>query len=93
MKNLKNAENACLRGVILKILEVEFPSPVDFKVLRLLLSLPVPAKKLAGCLGYLENAEYAEINRDNEENIITTRLTNKGLNLLEGFISDCGIKL
>jgi hypothetical protein len=95
VKMIKGLKRAHCRGLILRLLFQEHPDTTAFLVLRIalaeLFACPLLNKELASHLVYLEFGGYIKLARNSEGDILFGRIINKGINLLEGFISDPGI--
>lgn len=93
MEVLKHARN---KGLILEILKADYPHPVDFMVMRRCLSLQginLMEKDLEGYITYLANDGYVSVTKDNSGAILYINLLNKGMNLLDGYVTDKAIIL
>jgi hypothetical protein len=84
---------AAVKGHILKILQVVHPEARDIMVIRQALRTmgkPIYTKDLLSCIDYLEYGGYVEVLR-NDDTVLYVKLINKGLNLLDKYITDPGV--
>lgn len=84
------------RGQILETLKSEYPNPIDFAVLRRVLSnlgTNLTEEDLESYLKYLSNDNYVSCRCVSDCSILYVELCNKGLNLLDGYIGDPAIIL
>lgn len=96
MHNIEVLKHARNKGYILEILKADYPHPVDFMVMRRCLSLQginLMEKDLEGYITYLANDGYVSVTKDNNGAILYINLLNKGMNLLDGYITDKAIIL
>lgn len=96
MHNIEVLKHARNKGHILEILKADYPHPVDFMVMRRCLSLQginLMEKDLEGYITYLANDGYVSVTKDNNGAILYINLLNKGMNLLDGYITDKAIIL
>lgn len=96
MQNIEVLKHARNKGHILEILKADYPHPVDFMVMRRCLSLQginLMEKDLEGYIKYLANDGYISFVKDNNGAILYIELENKGMNLLDGYLTDNAIIL
>lgn len=83
-----------IRYWILKILAPEYPNPVDFVMIRSLLStfgLQVSDRSLCAYLSYLQEKGFASIDEKEAYDLRMATITADGLNVLDGRIDDAGV--
>lgn len=85
-----------IRVKVLEILSPEHPRPVDFVILRRCLANfghPVSEQSLQSYLVYLEERGCVKITRNKDNEILFAIITAKGLDILDGRITEQGIEL
>ncbi len=81
------------RGLILQNLRTKYPEGVDFEVLRKALELQghlLTKKELSILVQYLKDGEYVKVIFFHHY-ILVVALSKRGIDLLDGLISDSGI--
>lgn len=81
------------RGLILQNLKTKYPEGVDFEVLRKALELQghsLTKKELSILVQYLKDGEYVKVIFFRHY-ILVVALSKRGIDLLDGLITDSGI--
>lgn len=92
-EEIENIENKYRRGIILENLKTKYPEGVDFEVLRKALELQghlLTKKELSILVQYLKDGEYVKVIFFHHY-ILVVALSKRGIDLLDGLISDSGI--
>ena len=90
---IENIENNRRRGLILENLKQKYPDGVDFVVLQKALEIQghtLTKRELASLITYLNDGGYVKVTYF-KNYILTVVLDKKGIDLLEGSISDIGV--
>lgn len=90
---IENIENNRRRGLILENLKQKYPDGVDFIVLQKALEIQghtLTKRELASLITYLNDGGYVKVTYF-KNYILTVVLDKKGIDLLEGSISDIGV--
>jgi repressor of nif and glnA expression len=84
-----------VRRHILTIASKSYPRPVDFELLRATLGTlgyPITQSALEFYLRYLEEKGCVKLERREAYDLVMVTITAKGIDVLDGRISECGIE-
>ncbi len=94
--NIEAEKHNRIRVLILKILSPQYPHPVDAVLLRRCLAdfgYPISEKSLVSYLAYLSERGAVKLDQKKDFEIVMASATAKGLDILDGRISEQGIEL
>jgi len=94
--NIETEKHNLIHVLILKILSPEHPKSVDSVLLRRCLAdfgYPLSEKALKSYLAYLHERGCIRMDEKKDYGIIMATITAKGLDILDGRITEPGIKL
>lgn len=83
-----------VRGLILRMLVIEYPKPIDTVLMRSALhdvGYTLDAEDLESYLAYLVEKGCAKVDRKKDFDIVHARATAKGVDVLDGRIEELGI--